>query len=152
MNSMHGHFLSCKIMHYKTFAYCIKHVSSCSSETGMLSLAPDKSFRKTFREKRDNSDRSEFLKESFQPSQNSTNWQPSVSPGEDEKASDQRQVQVRLKTLVWYKFLKPLCGTVSKPLCGIISKTLVWQNLKTLVWYDFKTLVWQNFNFKTLVW
>ena len=130
---MHGHSLSCKIMHYITFTYCIKHVSSCSSEIGMLSLAPDKSFRKTFGEKEDNSDRSELLKDSFQPFQSSTNWQPSVSPGEDEKASNQRQVQVRLKTLVWHDF-----------------KTLVCKNFKTLVWYKFKTLV--RYNFKTLVW
>ena len=41
-----------------------------SSETG-ISLAPEKSFRKTFGEKEDNSNRLEF-----QPSQNSTNWQP----------------------------------------------------------------------------
>ena len=86
MNLMHGHFLSYKIMHYITFAYCIKYVSFCSSEIGMLSLAPDKSFRKTFREKEDNSDRSELLKDSFQPSQNSTNWRPSVSPDVDEKS------------------------------------------------------------------
>ena len=85
MDSMHGHFLSCKIMHYITFAYCIKYGSFCSSETGMLNLAPDKSFGKTFGEKRDNSDRSELLKDSFQPSQSSTNCQPSVSPGEDEE-------------------------------------------------------------------
>ena len=71
MNLMHGHFLSCKIMHYITFAYCIKHVSFCSSKTGMLSLALDKSFRKTFKEKEDNSKRSEFLKDSSQLSQNS---------------------------------------------------------------------------------
>ena len=50
-----------------------------SFETGRQSLAPDKSFRKTFGEKEDNSNRSEF-----QPSQNSTNWQPSVSPDENE--------------------------------------------------------------------
>ena len=62
----------------------------CSSEIRMLSLAPDKSFRKTFGEKEDNSNRSEILKVSFQPSQNSTNWQPNVSLGEDEKASNQR--------------------------------------------------------------
>ena len=62
----------------------------CSFETGMLGLAPDKSFRKTFGEKEDNSKRSELLKYSSQLSQNSVNWQPSISPGEDEKASDQR--------------------------------------------------------------
>ena len=57
-----------------------------SSETGTQSLALDKSFRKTFEGKEDNSDRSDLLKDSFQPSQNSTNWQPSVSPDEDEKS------------------------------------------------------------------
>ena len=77
-------------MHYITFAYCMKYVSFCSSETGTLGLAPDKSFRKTFEEKEDNSKRSELLKYSSQLSQNSVNWQPSVSPGEDEKASNQR--------------------------------------------------------------
>ena len=56
-----------------------------SSETGISSLAPDKSFRKTFGEKEDNSNRSELLKDFSQPSQNSANWRPSVSPGEDEK-------------------------------------------------------------------
>ena len=61
-----------------------------SSETGMLGLTPDKSFRKTFGKKEDNSKRSELLKYSSQLSQNSVNWQPSISPGEDEKASDQR--------------------------------------------------------------
>ena len=49
---------------------------SSSFEIGMQSLAPDKSFRKTFGEKEDNSNRLEF-----QPSQNSTNWQPGVRPG-----------------------------------------------------------------------
>ena len=68
-----------------TFTYCIKYMSFCSSETGMLSLAPDKSFRKTFGEKEDNSKKSELLKYSSQLSQNSVNWRPSVSPGEDEK-------------------------------------------------------------------
>ena len=34
-----------------------------SSEIGMQSLAPDKSFRKTFGEKEDNSNRSEFQKD-----------------------------------------------------------------------------------------
>ena len=28
MNLMHGYFLSCKIMHCITFAYCVKHMSS----------------------------------------------------------------------------------------------------------------------------
>ena len=60
-------------------------MSFCSSETRMLSLAPDKSFRKTFGEKEDNSDRSEFLRDFFQPSQNSIDSQPSVSPSEDKK-------------------------------------------------------------------
>ena len=52
-----------------------------SSETGMQSLAPDKSFRKTFGEKKDNSNRSEFQKDLSQLSQNSTNWQLGVRPG-----------------------------------------------------------------------
>ena len=56
----------------------------------MQGFAPDKSLRKTFGEKEGNSDRSGLLRDFFQPSQNSTDWQPSVSPGEDEKASDQR--------------------------------------------------------------
>ena len=56
-----------------------------SSETGMQSRAPDKSFKKTFEEKEDNSDRSELLKDFSQSSQNSANWRPSVSPGEVEK-------------------------------------------------------------------
>ena len=56
-----------------------------SSETGMQSLALDKSFRKTFGEKEDNLNRSELLKNFSQPSQNSAKWRPSVSPGEDEK-------------------------------------------------------------------
>ena len=72
-------------MHYITFAYCMKYVSFCSSEIGMLGLTPDKSFRKTFGKKKDNSKRSELLKYSSQLSQNSVNWRPSVSPGEDEK-------------------------------------------------------------------
>ena len=56
----------------------------------MQGLAPDKSFRKTFGEKEDDSNRLELLKDSSQLFQNSVNWQPSVSLGEDEKASDQR--------------------------------------------------------------
>ena len=52
-----------------------------SSETGMSSLAPDKSFRKTFEEKEDISNRSEFRKDLSQLLQNSTNWQPGVKPG-----------------------------------------------------------------------
>ena len=56
-----------------------------SSETGMQSLAPDKSFRKIFGEKEDNSNRSELLKDFSQLSQNSANWQPGVNPGEDKK-------------------------------------------------------------------
>ena len=83
MNLMHGHFPSCKIMHCITFAYCIEHVFF-SSGAGMRSLAPDKSFKKTFGEKEDNSNRLELLKDLSQLSQNSTNWQPSVSLDENE--------------------------------------------------------------------
>ena len=123
---------------------CILHRAYVffSSETGMQSRAPDKNFRKTFGEKEDNSNRSEF-----QPSQNSTNWRPTVSPGEDEKFEIKVKFRYIFKTLVWYDFktvvwynfktlvwqnLKPLCDTFLKPLCGMISKTLVW--------YDFKPL------------
>ena len=77
MNLMHGPSF---VQNHALHNICILHQAYVffSSKTGMQSLTPDKSFRKTFGEKEDNSNRSEF-----QPSQNSTNWQPTVSPDEN---------------------------------------------------------------------
>ena len=73
INPMHGNFLSYKIMHCITFHISHQACVFSSSEIGMQSHVPDESFRKTFGEKEDNSNRSELLKDPFQPSQSSTN-------------------------------------------------------------------------------
>ena len=71
-------FHSRKVIHHIAFTHCIRYMFSylkqeCREKKG---LALNKSFRKTFREKEDNSNRSEFSKNSkSQPS-----WQSRVSP------------------------------------------------------------------------
>ena len=82
----------------------------CSSGTGMLSLAPDKSFRKTFGEKEDDSNRSKLLKDFFQPSQKFN------------QLAAKRKSRRRWKS--WHSKVSP----GKKPLCGRIF------NFKTLVW------------------
>ena len=69
MNLMHGRFSF--VQNHALHNIRILHQAYVffASETGMPSLTPDKSFRKTFGEKEDNLNRSKF-----QPSQNATNW------------------------------------------------------------------------------
>ena len=46
MNSMHGHFLSCTIMHSITIAYCIKHMSSSHLKQECRILHPIKALER----------------------------------------------------------------------------------------------------------